>query len=253
MASQAKSPAQIYAVPDARTISENLEILTQMGIGTSPAARETPRAVEAQARDQAEAQAEAEDESSTAADFPAGDVAPAPPPPPQPPLYRQKPPSHRRGKTPDPKPPDRARHRRRCAICGAKCQQEIEDAFVSWESVDIIAENYGICRRSVYRHAHAFGLFVRRDRNIRRALGLLSHRADKVRDVSADSIIRAVEIFAHINQRGEWRTPPAHVIVRSDNAGASHCRRAADDRANRHKVPPTHRAISMKTKDGDPC
>jgi hypothetical protein len=104
-------------------------------------------------------------------------------------------------------------HTRNCAICGSECEDEIEDAFLNWESVDTIARSYAIQRRSVYRHAHATGLFARRDRNIRRALGLLIHRADKVRDVSADSIIRAAKTLAHLNEQGEWVVPIRRVIV----------------------------------------
>ena len=105
------------------------------------------------------------------------------------------------------------RHQRRCVICGTKYQEEIDDAFINWESVDTIARSYGIDRRSIYRHAHATGLFAQRDGNIRRALGLLIHRADKVRDISADGIILAAKTLAHINEHGQWTAPPTHVIL----------------------------------------
>ena len=105
------------------------------------------------------------------------------------------------------------RHHRRCAICGTKYQEEIDDAFINWESVDTIARSYGIDRRSIYRHAHATGLFAQRDGNIRRALGLLIHRADKVRDISADGIILAAKTLAHINEHGQWTAPPTHIIL----------------------------------------
>jgi hypothetical protein len=106
-------------------------------------------------------------------------------------------------------------HQRYCGICGTECQEEIDDAFVSWESVDTIARSFGIRRRAVYRHAHALDLFAQRDRNIRRGLGLIIHRADKVRDVSAADVIRAVKTLAQINDRGQWTPPPTHVIVSS--------------------------------------
>ena len=116
------------------------------------------------------------------------------------------------------------RHQRRCVICGSRYQDEIEDAFVNWESVDTIARSFHIDRRSVYRHAHATGLFAQRDCNIRRALGHLIHRADKVRDVSADSIIGAVKALAHINEHGRWTAPPTHIIVSSGKLIDTSCR-----------------------------
>ncbi len=112
-------------------------------------------------------------------------------------------------------------HQTQCGICGSEHQEEIEEAFINWESVDTIARGFSIPRRTVYRHAHATGLFAKRDRNIRRALGLIIHRADKVRDVSADSVIRAAKTLAHINEHGEWTTPPTHVIVSSGTARPS--------------------------------
>jgi hypothetical protein len=106
-----------------------------------------------------------------------------------------------------------ARHRIRCGICGSEWQQEIDEAFTNWESVDEIVKSFNhVNRRALYRHAHATGLFARRDRNIRRALGLIINRADEVRDVTADSVIRAAKILTHINAHGQWVQPPTHVI-----------------------------------------
>jgi hypothetical protein len=119
---------------------------------------------------------------------------------------------------PPPKPQPasrRERHQELCGICGSEFREEIDDAFINWESVNGIAREFNIERRAVYRHAHATGLFPKRDRNIRRALGLIIHRADKVQGVTADSVIRAIHMLAHINEAGEWIAPPAHVIVSS--------------------------------------
>jgi hypothetical protein len=133
---------------------------------------------------------------------------------------RQKSRSRRKKKAaPAPAPPQHAsrrqRHKELCGICASDCREEIDDAFINWESVNDIASEFQIERRVVYRHAHATGLFPKRDRNIRRALGLIIHRADKVQGVTADSVIRAVHLLAHINEAGEWIAPPAHVIVSS--------------------------------------
>jgi hypothetical protein len=102
-------------------------------------------------------------------------------------------------------------HRAHCAICGSEYQDEIDESFTSWENVNQIAEDYRISRSIVYRHAHATGLYSRRDRNVRQALGRIIHRADRV-VVTADSVIRAVKTLTHINARGDWAPPPTRVI-----------------------------------------
>jgi len=108
-------------------------------------------------------------------------------------------------------------HQAHCGICGDKLQEEIDERFVNWECVTKIAEDYQLDRSSLYRHAHATGLMAERDRNIRRALGHIIHKADRVH-VTADSVVRAVKIFAHINARGEWVNPPTHVVFTSTAA-----------------------------------
>ncbi|MFZ0339890.1 MAG: hypothetical protein WAL45_17810, partial [Terracidiphilus sp.] len=60
------------------------------------------------------------------------------------------------------------RHQRNCSVCGHKQREEIESAFIGWRSPAAIAEEYGLAdRTSVYRHAHALGLFPKRQKNIR--------------------------------------------------------------------------------------
>lgn len=103
-------------------------------------------------------------------------------------------------------------HQSHCKICGYEDQDEIDEAFVSWENVRRIAEDYDIDRRAIYRHAHATGLYEKRDRNIRRALGRIVQEADRV-IVTSDSVIRAAKMLMHINARGDWVNPPTHVIV----------------------------------------
>jgi len=104
-----------------------------------------------------------------------------------------------------------ARHQAHCGICGHDLQDEIDQAFTNWESVGTIEDEYNLDRRAVYRHAHALGLFDKRERNIRRALSHIIQTADAVCP-SADSVVRAVRIFAHMNARSEWVNPPTHVV-----------------------------------------
>ena len=60
------------------------------------------------------------------------------------------------------------RHRRACSMCAHTQCAEIEAAFVSWRSPAVIAQEFGLAdRATVYRHAHAFSLFEKRQRNVR--------------------------------------------------------------------------------------
>jgi hypothetical protein len=50
-------------------------------------------------------------------------------------------------------------------------------------------------RASVYRHAHAFGLFLKRQRNVRAALEKIIERAGEV-DVTAPAVVAAVQAYS---------------------------------------------------------
>ena len=57
-------------------------------------------------------------------------------------------------------------------------------------------------RGSIYRHAHALGLFSKRQRNVRAALEKIIEHAGDV-DVNAAAVVSAVTAYARINSRGE--------------------------------------------------
>ena len=96
------------------------------------------------------------------------------------------------------------RHQRNCSVCGHGQREEIESAFIGWRSPAAIAEDYGLSdRASVYRHAHALGLFEKRRRNIRAALERIIEKAGEV-DVTASAVVAAVQAYAKINAAGEW-------------------------------------------------
>ena len=68
----------------------------------------------------------------------------------------------------------------------------------------MIAEEYGLAdRASVYRHAHALGLFQRRQRNVRAALERIIEKAGEV-DVTASAVVAAVHAYSKINAAGQW-------------------------------------------------
>jgi len=96
------------------------------------------------------------------------------------------------------------RHKRSCSVCRHEQRAEIESAFIGWRSPATIAEEYGLAdRSSVYRHAHALGLFEKRRRNIRAALERIIEKAGEV-DVTAAAVVSAVQAYAKINSTGEW-------------------------------------------------
>ncbi len=133
------------------------------------------------------------------------------------------------GATTPPSPPHRSaatnrrpapgRHNRKCSVCRHPDRAAIDQDFLHRRSPDRIAADYGIAdHSSVYRHAHATGLFRRRNAGLRHALAPLIEQAALVAP-SADAIVRAVCAFAHINDDGHWIEPPRHVMHDSNRQG----------------------------------
>jgi hypothetical protein len=96
-----------------------------------------------------------------------------------------------------------SRHEQNCKICNHPDRDEIERDFCEWKSVVAISREYKLNRIALYRHARAIGLFGRRDRNIKAALGRLIERGYGVR-VTAAAVIAAIQAYAKINSSGEW-------------------------------------------------
>jgi hypothetical protein len=103
------------------------------------------------------------------------------------------------------------RHRRSCTICAhAKCA-DVEAGFVNWESPAKLAEQYGLAdRTTVYRHAHALGLFEKRKRNVRAALERIIEKSGEV-EVTASAVVAAIQAYAKINAQGQWVERSEHV------------------------------------------
>jgi hypothetical protein len=113
-------------------------------------------------------------------------------------------------------PPDFNRHARRCVICSHPDRDAIEGDFIRWRSPKFIAEDYHIAdRSSFYRHAHATGLFARRRREFARVLeDILECVEHSTLEDTADVIIRAARVYAHLDENGNWVEPPrTHIIL----------------------------------------
>ncbi len=102
------------------------------------------------------------------------------------------------------KPVSLGRHEYGCKICSHRHREEIERDFISWKSPALIAKEHGLKdRSSVYRHAHALGLFPKRRRNVRAALERIIESAGDV-EVNAATVVSAVRAYASINSLGQW-------------------------------------------------
>lgn len=111
-------------------------------------------------------------------------------------------------------PLDLRRHRRKCVICRHKKREAIEEAFVHWHSPQYIAIGFRISERTLFRHAHALGLFPCRQGKLRSALEHILERAEEA-EVTADSVIRAVRAYACLSDEGRWVEPASHVVFSS--------------------------------------
>src|SRR2546428_5468483 len=108
-------------------------------------------------------------------------------------------------------PVNLGRHAAVCKICTHTQREEIERAFINWESPAAITKQYGLRNRaSVYRHAHALGLFPKRQRNVRAALEMIIERVGEV-EVNAASVVSAVGAYARINATGQWVERSEHL------------------------------------------
>jgi hypothetical protein len=106
---------------------------------------------------------------------------------------------------------NRERHKAQCSICAHEKRAEIETAFVNWESPASITKQYGLAdRTTVYRHAHALGLFEKRKRNVRAALERIIEKSGDV-EVSASAVVAAIQAYAKINAQGQWVERSEHV------------------------------------------
>jgi len=106
-----------------------------------------------------------------------------------------------------------ARHSRRCNVCKHPDREAIELEFLRWRSPDDIATDHGIAdRSSIYRHAHATGIFRRRRQTIRLALEPLLEQACTV-SVTASAIISAARLYAQMSDTGELVPRTKTVIV----------------------------------------
>lgn len=96
-----------------------------------------------------------------------------------------------------------SRHERDCKLCRHPQREIVEQEWASWGDTSEIARTYSLSRDSIYRHAHALGLFEKRRRNVRSALEKIIEKASGVA-VTAAAVVSAVQAYAKINAQGQW-------------------------------------------------
>jgi hypothetical protein len=104
-------------------------------------------------------------------------------------------------------------HARKCTVCNHPQRDEIENQFVYWGHPGTIVKEFGLRHRTaLYRHARALKLYEARTANLRSALEHIIERAT-VTKVTSDSIVRAVQTYAHIDAQGKWEEPIRKVMA----------------------------------------
>ena len=66
---------------------------------------------------------------------------------------------------------------------------------------------------AIYRHAHATGLFARRDNNLRFALANFIERVNEIQIVTPAAIVHAIRAYTRISKTGEWVEPQRQITV----------------------------------------
>lgn len=118
-------------------------------------------------------------------------------------ISQQAPPSQRRRPSSSRRESELSYHSRKCSVCRHPQRAEIEQALLDWDCISSITAEYQLPgRTALYRHAHAVGLFARCNRGLRGALARIVEKASEA-EPDALTIVRAVELFARINDNGE--------------------------------------------------
>jgi hypothetical protein len=107
------------------------------------------------------------------------------------------------------------RHSRKCQICNHPEIDDIEEDFIDWTTADQLRKTFKLKGGStIYRHARATGLDIRRRENLGVVLEKVVEEVDNAETPTVSEIIRAARTLARLNSRGQWVFPPAGVAAR---------------------------------------
>ena len=111
-------------------------------------------------------------------------------------------------------PAELEHHSRNCTICRSESRPMIEQAFLHWIDFDSIKQEFNVNRTSLYRHAHATGLFDLRRRNYRYVLERIMENVHTCLSLlTPDGVIRAVRVASRLDDDGRWFAPTQHIVV----------------------------------------
>jgi hypothetical protein len=109
---------------------------------------------------------------------------------------------------------DVLRHRRVCTICHHPEREAIEENFLQWRNVRLIAAEFNATggQTSIYRHARALGLFKKRNLTLRSSLEFVIEQSERIMP-TAEGLVKAIRAYTRINDAGEWiDTPTTHIV-----------------------------------------
>ncbi len=113
------------------------------------------------------------------------------------------------------------RHARKCVICRHPNRQEIEAAFLRWQSPKLIVSEFNLHHpRYIYRHAHATGLYALRRFKLSCALERIIEYASTAKP-DARAVLKAIYVCCHIDEHGVWRDSPPAIVTTSVESGES--------------------------------
>jgi hypothetical protein len=138
---------------------------------------------------------------------------------------------------------DLPQHQRRCTICHHPDREAIEEAFLQWRSPFHLRSEFKLpSRTTIYRHAHALGLFEKRRRNIRFALENIIEESESVRP-TANDVIAAVRASACLQDNGEWLEPATtHRVITGVTPGTTMAFAASNVGTAAHPLTPSNSA-----------
>jgi hypothetical protein len=115
------------------------------------------------------------------------------------------------------------RHALKCRICNHPDRAAIEFDFLNWRNpADLVKAYHFRGLSTIYRHAHATGLFAKRRLNLRFAMERIVERVNEV-PVTATAVIRAARAITRINDAGQWVDPPSHLVIHHAPSEAGSC------------------------------
>ena len=107
------------------------------------------------------------------------------------------------------------RHQRKCVICAHPEREDIEELFLNWHSPEQTAYHYRIPVRSIFRHAHATGLYTLSPGKSSRRAGSHPGTGQRSTEITGESIIRAVRAYTCLTDDNNWVEPASRVIFSS--------------------------------------